>query len=179
MIATVGLPQLAVAVKERFEAPLTPVCPAGKTVVPRPAPAIGGPPAAVVPPAVVVPPVVVPPSGGAVPAVFGPWQGPHPRIAFERDQMKLARGAAKALDELAVLLKANPDVVLTIEVHSDSRRPAAEAQVITENQAETARAYLLGRGVRPEQVEAAGMGSPTPPPGGAGDAQRRVELSFR
>ena len=101
------------------------------------------------------------------------------RIAFERDKFTLERGGDAALDELATLLRANPRVVVTIVVHTDDRRPPAEAQVITDNQAETVRAYLLGKGVSPDQIEAFGRGSTAPLPGVTGDQNRRVELDFR
>ena len=216
VVTSAGLPQIGVIIGERYDGPPVAVCPAGKQVLPRPAPptaaqtpvvppttgtppiapttgtppSTGTPPITGTPPVTGTPPITTPPpttppitgtppaTGAALPAVFAAWQGVQTRIAFERDSMKLAKGANKALDELAVLLKGNPAVIVTIAVHTDTRRPAAEAQVITDNQAETARAYLLGRGVRAEQIEAAGKGSAAPLAGVTGDKHRRVELSF-
>ena len=197
VLVSAGAPLIGMVVTERFELPLAPVCPAGKEVVPRPAPTggatstPGGTSGGTTSSGGTTTTGGTTTSGGttttgggapvpaAVPAAFAPWAGVQDRIAFDRDQIKLAKGAPKALDELAVLLKGNPLVIVTIAVHADGRRPPAEAQVITDNQAETARAYLLGRGVSPDQVEAAGKGSTTPLPGVTGDKNRRVELSFR
>jgi len=95
-----------------------------------------------------------------LPAEFQKLQGPTVKIAFTGSKATLAGNSAKALNRLAVLLKANPDVILTIVVHGDG----AQAQ------ADLTRNHLLGKGVVAEQVEATAIDGPS---------ASTVELRFR
>jgi outer membrane protein OmpA-like peptidoglycan-associated protein len=173
------IPPTTAPVTPPTTAPVTP--PTTGPVTPPTTPPTTAPvtPPTTTPPA--TPPATTPSTGtpANVLPVFAAWTGVQPRIAFERDKMKLAKGSGRALDELAVLLRSHPRVIVTIAVHSDDARPAAESQVITENQAMTARAYLLGKGVAPDQVQTVGKGSSSPLPGATAEQNRRVELSFR
>ena len=104
------------------------------------------------------------------------------KIAFKRNSSVIERSSNKALDDLAALLVANPNVVCTIVAHTDNKKSADESKTITQGQADAARAYLIDKGVPELQVVAIGRGSEEPiadnNQSSGRDKNRRTELSF-
>ena len=64
----------------------------------------------------------------------------------------------KSLDQMARLMKDNPDVSFEIGIHTDSRGNDNYNLEISQKRADQARAYVIGAGVEPQRVTAKGYG---------------------
>jgi OOP family OmpA-OmpF porin len=87
---------------------------------------------------------------------------------------------AKALDEVAAVLKANPKLAVEVQGHTDSTASAETNRKLSEARARAVRDYLLRQGIAPERLRARGLGESQPVAANDtadGRAQnRRVEL---
>jgi len=166
VLTGVGPGTIAALVRERLDAPPALSCPAGTEVQPRPTPARPVPAPAIVPtakpapvapgltpkpvtvlaPALLVAPITV--AASSVPSAFAAWTGVSTKLAIRGDGVTPTRGTRKSIDELAVLLKANPDVVASITVSEPKGEPARAADGL--------RKELIGKGVAADQLEARG-----------------------
>lgn len=101
-------------------------------------------------------------------------------VAFVAGTARLQTSSYVALDSVAALLKAAPDVRVEIGAHTDNSGSSANDLRITSLQAEAVRDYLVVQGVNYQQIVARGYGSSVPltpdttPRGRA--ANRRVEI---
>ena len=84
------------------------------------------------------------------------------------------------LDEVSTILIRNPDMALRIEGHTDSQGSASYNLRLSQDRADSVRAYLIGQGVDPGRLEAVGFGEETPIADNATEdgraANRRVEF---
>lgn len=103
-------------------------------------------------------------------------------VLFDTAQATLKPGAYPTIDKVAEVLKSEPDRKLTIEGHTDSRGDEAYNQGLSERRANAVQAALLQRGVRTDQIVAAGKGEGYPiasnEDAGGRQQNRRVELIF-
>jgi outer membrane protein OmpA-like peptidoglycan-associated protein len=101
-------------------------------------------------------------------------------VAFVPGTARLQPSSYVALDSVALLLRASPNVRVEIGVHTGNSGSAADDLRITSLQAEAVRDYLVVKGVAYQQLVARGYGSSVPlttdttPRGLA--ANRRVEI---
>ncbi|MEW6440633.1 MAG: OmpA family protein [bacterium] len=101
-------------------------------------------------------------------------------ILFDLDSATIRPESRPVLDEVLVLLKTDSSWKLTIEGHTDSTGGDAHNQQLSEQRAESVRAYLIQKGVDASCLKAAGFGEGKPVADNAtelGRAQnRRAEL---
>jgi OOP family OmpA-OmpF porin len=83
-------------------------------------------------------------------------------VRFEAGTAQLAPESRDFLDSLAVILKRFPEDVFEIGAHTDSTGDAVENRAVSQRRAEAVRAFLIGRGLRPEQILARGYGEEVP-----------------
>lgn len=103
-------------------------------------------------------------------------------VVFETGKADLKAGSAQRLQPLAQYLKANPDVKVRIDGHTDSQGADAYNQQLSEARAQAVRTALGGMGVAPERITAVGHGEAQPVADNkiaAGRQQnRRVEVTL-
>jgi outer membrane protein OmpA-like peptidoglycan-associated protein len=101
-------------------------------------------------------------------------------VTFEPGSARLQPGSYVALDSIATLLVASPNVKVEIGGHTDEARSAADNLNLSTLRAEAVRNYLVAKGVPFQQMVARGYGATQPrtqdttPRGRA--ANRRIEI---
>lgn len=102
-------------------------------------------------------------------------------VLFASAKSDLLPAAELKLNEVAdVLTQQDPDSRIVIEGHTDSQGKADRNQVLSQQRAESVRAYLVSRGIAADRVTATGYG-PTRPVADNKSAEgrannRRVEI---
>jgi len=103
-------------------------------------------------------------------------------VVFETGKAELKPGAGQRLAPLAQYLKANPDVKVRIDGHTDSQGSDAYNQQLSEARAQSVRTALAGMGVAADRITAIGHGEAQPVADNkiaAGRQQnRRVEVTL-
>ena len=104
------------------------------------------------------------------------------RIQFQKNSSILTNASYKVIDDVVKLLKANPELKLTVEGHS-SKEGAYDVNIRMSNARATAvKTYLLSKGVDAARVEAIGYGPDRPLTTSEDEAEqaknRRVELKL-
>ena len=85
------------------------------------------------------------------------------KIQFRTGSAELDRRSDPLLDQLAVAMKANPQVKhIRIEGHTDSTGDEGFNQLLSERRAETVKSALTDRGVDDDRLEARGYGESRP-----------------
>lgn len=101
-------------------------------------------------------------------------------IVFDTDSDHIKDESRPTLDKIIALLKAKPDLKLSIEGHTDSTGGAAHNQDLSERRAKSVVAYLTAAGIQAGRLSSAGFGASHPVASNdtpLGRAQnRRVEL---
>lgn len=96
------------------------------------------------------------------------------------DLGELGTTALQALDQVAALLKQQPNLVVEVSAHTDSQGSALGNQIVTQERAEAIRHYLLAAGAGEGQVVARGYGASRPlveeTDGQQRQRNRRVEI---
>jgi OOP family OmpA-OmpF porin len=97
---------------------------------------------------------------GAVVDKRGCWQvkGLH----FATDSAKLDAKGKKALDEVAAVLKKNPNLRVQLDGHTDATATEQHNRTLSEQRAQAARSYLVARGIEKKRLEAKGFGESKP-----------------
>ncbi|MFO0760157.1 MAG: OmpA family protein [Byssovorax sp.] len=101
-------------------------------------------------------------------------------VLFVTGQSTLLPIARNKLDQVAEVLKDQPNQTITVEGHTDSVGTAAANQTLSEKRAQAVREYLVSRGVPADAIKAVGYG-PTRPVADNKTAEgradnRRVEI---
>ncbi|GIW45874.1 MAG: hypothetical protein KatS3mg077_3156 [Candidatus Binatia bacterium] len=101
-------------------------------------------------------------------------------VNFDFNKSDIRPDSRPVLDEAAEILKANPEVRISIEGHTDAIGSDAYNEKLSVRRAEAVFRYLVNRGVAPERMEVIGYGESRPVADNTteeGRAQnRRVEL---
>jgi len=101
-------------------------------------------------------------------------------IKFQTAKPALLPASSRTLDRIAKVLAEFSDLRVRIEVHSDSAGAEEYNQRLTEQRADTVRAYLIGKQIAGTRLESAGYGSAKPiapnTTASGRDANRRVEM---
>lgn len=79
-------------------------------------------------------------------------------IFYDYDKATIREEAARDLDDLVELMKRFPSMSIELSSHTDSRGTKAYNQSLSQKRAETARKYLIEKGITPERVKAVGYG---------------------
>jgi outer membrane protein OmpA-like peptidoglycan-associated protein/tetratricopeptide (TPR) repeat protein len=83
-------------------------------------------------------------------------------IYYDLDESFIREDAQPTLNELATLLKRNPDIRIELGSHTDCRATDRYNQVLSEARAEAAVAYLVEQGIDPNRMTARGYGETQP-----------------
>ena len=81
-----------------------------------------------------------------------PFEDWYKIIYYDLDKYSIRADATRVLDEVAVFLKEHPEVIITLDSHTDSRASAAYNERLSENRTKSAKKYLVEKGVNPKQV---------------------------
>ena len=83
-------------------------------------------------------------------------------VHFDFDRFNLRPDALKILDEAATRLQANPDIRVTIEGHADSIGTQQYNLALGERRANSAREYLISRGIAANRLQTVSYGEDRP-----------------
>ncbi|MFC0775605.1 OmpA family protein [Terrimonas alba] len=104
------------------------------------------------------------------------------RIQFKVNSAELQSGSFKVLDEVANILKDNPDIKVAIEGHTSSEGRYEVNMRLSEKRANTVKDYLKSKGIDSSRLTAIGFGADRPLNPGKTPAERaenrRVELKL-
>ncbi len=103
-------------------------------------------------------------------------------VTFEFNKDRLTTNAQTILDTLAPAFPGQPSLKVEIAGHTDSIGGAEYNLRLSQKRAEAVRAYLIGRGAKPEQLQAKGYGKTEPlisPEKTAEDRERNRRVEFR
>lgn len=101
-------------------------------------------------------------------------------VLFDFDKYELKPGAREKMAKVSGILLAYPGLKIELEGHTDSVGSDEYNQTLSERRANSVRAYLIGQGVPPDTVTAAGLGKANPVASNSNEAgrlkNRRVEM---
>lgn len=83
-------------------------------------------------------------------------------IYFESGKADLLPAAKGILNKAIALLKSNPAFTIEIVAHTDARGDEKKNMELSEKRAQSARDYMIAKGVKPEQITAKGLGETQP-----------------
>ena len=76
-------------------------------------------------------------------------------IYFDFDRFNIKAQAAKELDKLVDVMKSNPEMVIRIESHTDSRGSRAYNKYLSDKRAKSSRDYIISKGIDASRIESA------------------------
>ena len=79
-------------------------------------------------------------------------------IYYDFNKSAIRSGAARELDHLLSIMQRYASMSIELGSHTDSRGQAAYNQKLSQQRAESAKAYLVARGIAPERIQAIGYG---------------------
>lgn len=74
----------------------------------------------------------------------------------------LATTSNKSLDQIASMLKADPNLKVTVSAHTDNKGDAEKNKTLSQSRADAVKDYLVKQGVDAAQIEATGYGGEQP-----------------
>ena len=81
-----------------------------------------------------------------------------PTIYFDLNKWNIRKDAQIKLDKLVTIMKQYPKLEIAIGSHTDSRATKAYNKRLSEKRAQSTRAYLISKGIRPSRISAKGYG---------------------
>jgi len=101
-------------------------------------------------------------------------------INFDTNKFEIKPDSRSAITEVAIMLKAAPQLNISIEGHTDNVGEAVANKTLSENRARSVLQALIAEGIAPERLSATGFGEEMPIADNATEAgraeNRRVEL---
>jgi outer membrane protein OmpA-like peptidoglycan-associated protein/Tol biopolymer transport system component len=79
-------------------------------------------------------------------------------INFDFNKFDIRPDAARELDKFAIFLKDNPQIFIELASHTDAVGPADKNQILSQNRANSTKAYLVSKGIDEERIKAVGYG---------------------
>jgi outer membrane protein OmpA-like peptidoglycan-associated protein len=83
-------------------------------------------------------------------------------LKFASGSSKLPRGASAQLDQIAAMLKHDPDLHLTIAGYTDDVESASENLRVSRSRADSVKDALVARGIAPDRITVQGFGEKDP-----------------
>jgi OmpA-OmpF porin, OOP family len=83
-------------------------------------------------------------------------------IHFETGQAKIKPESHALLDQVSMMIKANPELKIRVEGHTDDTGPHDINQKLSDSRAAAVRRYLVDKGVAPQRVRSQGFGPDKP-----------------
>ncbi|MGI5246091.1 OmpA family protein [Dactylosporangium sp. CA-139066] len=118
--------------------------------------------------------------GQAAPAQVQTQLVALPTVEFENDSATLTAKGRAVVENAASILRANPNIKVSIEGHTDLTGTAAHNQGLSEARAKTVLDTLVSLGIAPDRLSSRGFGESRPKVPGTDDAanavNRRVEF---
>lgn len=84
------------------------------------------------------------------------------KIYYDFNKSSIRTGAAIELDALVVLMKKYPDMRVELNSHTDSRGSALYNLKLSLERAQSAKLYLVNKGISPSRIQAVGYGESIP-----------------
>lgn len=84
------------------------------------------------------------------------------KILFVTGSAKLQSSSFKGLNEVAKVMTDNPDMLLSVDGHTDNVGADEKNMVLSQNRADAVKAYLVKKGISEERIAATGHGETTP-----------------
>jgi len=110
----------------------------------------------------------------------GCWHAAN--LLFPTDSASIDDRGARSLEEVAEILRENPDLRVRVDGHTDARGAANYNETLSERRARAARDYLVQQGIQSNRLEARGFGESRPAaPNDGPDGwrqNRRTELTI-
>jgi len=100
-----------------------------------------------------------------------------PGTTFAPQSSTIGNAALPVLDSVATALKASPEVRVEITGHADEAASQSANDQLATARADAVRSYLLRKGVRPQQMQARGIGAGIANPAGAPAENRQTEIT--
>ena len=105
------------------------------------------------------------------------------KVFFDTGKATIKSASFALLDDVAALLDANPDIKkIRVDGHTDSRGSARTNLRLSQARADSVKAYIVGKGVAADRLEAVGYGEEKPIDDAASKAayeqNRRVEFNI-
>lgn len=83
-------------------------------------------------------------------------------LTFRTDSAEIDPGSARVLDDMAQVIAANPGARIRVEGHTDNTGTRDANQQLSQARADATRAFLIGKGVAADHIEATGYGQDRP-----------------
>ena len=83
-------------------------------------------------------------------------------ILFDYDKHNIKPQAAFELDKLVALMKRNPEMVIKVEAHTDSRGNDAYNMTLSDKRAQSTVQYVISKGVDKDRISGEGFGESRP-----------------
>ncbi len=83
-------------------------------------------------------------------------------ILFDFDKHNIKPQAALILDNLVQLMKANPNMVIKVEAHTDFRGPASYNKQLSNRRAQSTVQYVISKGIDASRISGEGFGEEKP-----------------
>ena len=104
-------------------------------------------------------------------------------IIFDLNSAALKTQSMQTVDQIATVMKNNPESDILVKGHTDSSGAEKYNQDLSERRANAVRNYLIAKGVAPARITALGFGmtmpiAPNDTPGGR-EKNRRVEIEIK
>jgi peptidoglycan-associated lipoprotein len=80
------------------------------------------------------------------------------RLLYDLAKWDILPDAAQELDSVYALMNTYSDMVIELSSHTDARGSDEANQTLSQKRAESAKAYLLNKGISPERIQAVGFG---------------------
>ncbi len=104
------------------------------------------------------------------------------KVFYDFDSFEITGDSAKALDDLAAFLKANPGLKVQISGHCDERGTSEYNMALGDRRAKAAKEYCVNKGIDAKRISTISYGEEKPAdPGHTEEAwtkNRRAEFSF-
>jgi outer membrane protein OmpA-like peptidoglycan-associated protein len=79
-------------------------------------------------------------------------------IFYDYNSHDIKQGSAAELDQLVAAMVSNPSIKVQLSSHTDSRGESLYNQILSDKRAESAKSYLVNRGISESRVVAIGFG---------------------
>lgn len=83
-------------------------------------------------------------------------------ILFDYDKHNIKPQAAFELDKLIALMKRNPEMIIKVESHTDSRGSNAYNMPLSDKRAQSTVQYVISKGIAADRISGEGFGSTKP-----------------
>lgn len=79
-------------------------------------------------------------------------------IYFDLNKYNIRKDAAKELDKIVKMLNENPEIIIELSSHTDSRGSDASNMKLSDNRAKSSAQYIISKGISKERITGKGYG---------------------